>query len=854
MTNVPSDVVCSDEELQEEEGLYYDGREHRVVQKPVALEVGGTVTGRTLVFVHHHQDSSKSYIFSGGGVLYNGSTAIGGLSVGNGLKVQAIGNILVVRDEGGVHYVLWKDDGYNYLGDRIPVPEVKFRVGGTLESAKHWSGKLVSGETINIEWSCSLGDSDFYRDIYEAYVVKGARGAYNDLVIGLYSKNLNSLRTEKLFSRPFFACCALELYDGSYIYQSAPQLLFPSVRHSTWAKTDPYSDYFHVILQTYGHELELCANFDYSEFADIVKDVVVFVTEEAQIYDTLSDQDINPDGPLRSVVNGEVVYSIAHDYVGAAFEYAFVNAPDTTELYHTYFYPLKRYEDADIINNIKSLSVFYRLFSLGTQRSDANNVFTSTRSLIEPHVLENLTSQQQLPIDFYSRCSLNGGVVKCLNNRLHLGNVVRGFADIEEYIFPYGSTPGSEQNVVVGISTPSGDRRVEKTFTTGQRLDLYFYYPDPRAKIVSVDGRKYKLSEHPSLNGAFYLHALPGEDVDIAAEDTTDVLPTATGPETLPSQVWVSEVNNPFVFRPEGVVQVGSGEVMGFASLTTALSQGQFGEYPLVVFTNDGMWALNVGSTGVYVSARPMSREVMNRDAEAIEVDGAVYFTSKKGLMVVDGGRVACVSGQLQTDAFANCRMAYDYRDSMLYIFPESAIYGYEAGKYALLYGMKSGSFTVVTFDEAVGEIVADYPDYLIGTGTTTRTLLSFLGRPLPDDDERTVDAHLVSRPLKLGNGLALKSIMQLRTLCDFTPYDVTVEVVSPVSGETTETTESRIASGSLEIFGSNDLRNWKKLKGIRGVPWKYYRMELTLTGLLATDTVQGIVLVTQERRTNKIR
>ena len=35
ITNVPSDAVCSDNELEECMGLYHDGAEHRPIQKPV---------------------------------------------------------------------------------------------------------------------------------------------------------------------------------------------------------------------------------------------------------------------------------------------------------------------------------------------------------------------------------------------------------------------------------------------------------------------------------------------------------------------------------------------------------------------------------------------------------------------------------------------------------------------------------------------------------------------------------------------------------------------------------------------------------------------------------------------------
>ena len=40
----------------------------------------------------------------------------------------------------------------------------------------------------------------------------------------------------------------------------------------------------------------------------------------------------------------------------------------------------------------------------------------------------------------------------------------------------------------------------------------------------------------------------------------------------------------------------------------------------------------------------------------------------------------------------------------------------------------------------------------------------------------------------------------------------------------------------------------------LRTKPWKYYRFRYNFSGLLATDRFAGTVLITQERRTNKLR
>ena len=60
ITNVPSDVLCSDNTLAESVGMVYDNGEHRVIQKPAGYQPGASITinGVTiaceLIIIHRH--------------------------------------------------------------------------------------------------------------------------------------------------------------------------------------------------------------------------------------------------------------------------------------------------------------------------------------------------------------------------------------------------------------------------------------------------------------------------------------------------------------------------------------------------------------------------------------------------------------------------------------------------------------------------------------------------------------------------------------------------------------------------------------------------------------------------------
>jgi hypothetical protein len=379
---------------------------------------------------------------------------------------------------------------------------------------------------------------------------------------------------------------------------------------------------------------------------------------------------------------------------------------------------------------------------------------------------------------------------------------------------------------------------------------VYFFYPDSRATNVVIKNSSdavildAKLTEHKGLNGAYYFCGLPAATPptpDTSAQGQTT--PTERQTETLPNYIIQSEVNNPFVFRAEGYFKVGTGNIIGMSTITQALSEGQFGQFPLLVFSESGIWSLSVASTGYYDSIHPMSREVCNNVKSITQTDGAVFFTSEKGLMVVVGNQVKCVSEQLSGkegtftgrvdlgnfhDFLKKCYIAYDYRDSLLWIFSKRKVNTTEVPyEYCWVYSIKSGTFC--KYNYSASQVVNDYPDYLISDYTHFDSLVD---RPNINLDSRIYTGRLVTRPMKLENALALKSIMQIKHI-HYMNDDATL---------------------TFRMYASNDLKHWVELTSLRGVPWKYYRFRYDFSDLIATDRFAGTMLVTQERRINKMR
>lgn len=108
----------------------------------------------------------------------------------------------------------------------------------------------------------------------------------------------------------------------------------------------------------------------------------------------------------------------------------------------------------------------------------------------------------------------------------------------------------------------------------------------------------------------------------------------------------VSKTNNPIVFPYEQTYTVGFGKIIGFSSNAVAVSQGQFGTYPLYVFTTEGIFAMQVDTSGVgsYLSNAPLSREVCNNPNSIVQTEAGIYFSTDKGLMLLSGSTTALVS------------------------------------------------------------------------------------------------------------------------------------------------------------------------------------------------------------------
>ena len=257
----------------------------------------------------------------------------------------------------------------------------------------------------------------------------------------------------------------------------------------------------------------------------------------------------------------------------------------------------------------------------------------------------------------------------------------------------------------------------------------------------------------------------------------------------------------------------------------------------MLVFTSEGVYGLSVNSEGLYSASYPISREVCNDDSPIIPTDKLIFFASKKGLMATSGGTVACMSEQIRGRITRNFSqfvgesflkflegsiIAYDYRDSLLRIFKPGQTHHY-------IYNMVDKTFAMVNDGIDVKAAVNNYPDNLIQD--KDGNVYSLIGKPDINDDENAYSGSFVTRPLKLGGSLSLKSLRAIKNLVD-----------------------SDNGKVKLEIWGSNDCKHWQKLSSIYGKPWKYFTFKYNITDFKATDSFAGSIVEIQTRREDKMR
>ena len=145
------------------------------------------------------------------------------------------------------------------------------------------------------------------------------------------------------------------------------------------------------------------------------------------------------------------------------------------------------------------------------------------------------------------------------------------------------------------------------------------------------------------------------------------------------NEINVSAPFNPFVFPINYSYSFG-GEIIDIATSYLPISATQIGQYPLTVFTTNGIYAMEQGSGHVlYGSIIPLQPHVIDGKAEATPY--GTFFISSKDLYLLSGREAVNVSGVLHGNKELNLVENESYRALCLNEGESKLLYDY---RYAL--------------------------------------------------------------------------------------------------------------------------------------------------------------------------
>ena len=517
-----------------------------------------------------------------------------------------MGNVVTIYKSNSVEYAIWRAGAFEHLGE-MPDCEGLVSVSiGTNLFDKQETGDFVGGAVANAAAQ-----------------------------VGAINKMLDSIYQEKGFVDRAWFRAAYRLFDGTYIKAS-------QITQISWygdgkfeklntPENCPGSD--NTTNQLYWSDAS--TGKSYTSVHYFKPTIGLAVPAIAQWKDIIVGIDIFTTGSLMSFGTKQVKVTANNtDYI--VEKYATLNEKEFAEkLINAEFY---RYASYDI---------------RGNKEFEADN--TSPSYLAVQTVLT-------LPDQAVYTAKKGGSY----NFKYHIFDYEKRL--FKGYRLPKSFNASGENDfwsadivaLYVIVETEDGKKVVKRDpVALSEKVFGYFSFPDSRASKIIVeysDGSQklVELKPHPHRNEAYCVYVRmkqtgngtvpviinPESNVETPQEYTVD------DKEAAKNILKVSAVDNPFYF-PTAQTYKFEGEIKGLASNAEAISTGQFGQYPLFVFTDTGIWAMGVDTSGqgAYTTQSPFSREVCN--GAICPVSGGVVFSTDKGVMVISGGQVADLSAAL---------------------------------------------------------------------------------------------------------------------------------------------------------------------------------------------------------------
>ena len=665
ISRTPSDRMSEDGGLSESLNMYLDTAESApaFVPKDVTEELGLPADLEAeRIFIHKTanyenyivvQDNSV-YAYIGGQkslvLTLNGSETIN--------DTTSVGNTLVISTNKRLLYMLYKNSSYTYLGEDVPRPVIEFR---TVSNVYPETNSFI----YLLQQATGLYDPVYGLDVdaWNKAVAKQDLGEDTPLVVinkkiwESVSERLDGIKKERKFAAPFFVRYAVRLYDLSYYHISEPILIGAGydsfldieatrIRTTSSGVTTYISWRLNNVFTSVAHLIK----WDIAGWDDIIQSIDIFIS--TPLYFPNYEARLSK---LVMTANGGNDFPVNTDYYNITFQMS-----DETEF-------------KSIENEILSKSVFFKYasFSLAElEKLETGYDLAEHNDILLQDVLEE---QDRLSESVFAK-RFTASSLSSFNNRLIINVLSQSYSEGFN-VLPSTNValraPGKSSKLARffaffledGTKIFARDSRGEKDFYAyevtvpgDQGYEIHeaamfglLFFPEVSCNKVAIcdeEGymRVVKMKRHPSLPYSYAFWGLSKTDLDLQGEDIyldEFLKDEITSKQT--NKLLVSETSNPFSFPLEGVFEFQS-SVLGIAVATSALSQGQFGQFPLYVFTEDGIWTMETAADGSFVSQKPLSREVCINPDSICSIDNAVVFVTSKAVMMIQGSQVMNIS------------------------------------------------------------------------------------------------------------------------------------------------------------------------------------------------------------------
>ena len=616
ITNVPDDGLNEPGDMAVLMNMRHKGGELVPCGKPIPTDLMMGKIRQAL----YHANSTFWLVLDNNGVLQEWSSSLNKrLKVENVSSFSIMGNMVIINFADRVEYALWKGKNYEYLGGLPNIP--KLYIKPNITKYRYGNEGVLDNNPDSEMYNYRHQKGNIDKTLAYVYQV----GGYVD--------------------RAWFKV-GVKLFDGSYIEIDGVQEVscFPNNTSNRtngditskvigvqkiWEEDGGTGEYF-TELNYFVPEFTIVEELD--KWKDVIASIDVFSTGSIMSYTTAM---LTRDIAGQEVPPGIEVYTLK---TGQQLKDSLINAE------------------------------FYKVASFNVNGEVAWKIEdTSPSNIAVQDILKDVAVHSVIPQKAVT-----------YNARLHTYNYKEKMFDGHTSASSCHSLTPSYYlediwTVYVHINTDDGikvvkreDARYANTDKTMKHL-YYFSYPDSRAFLMEIfsDGKELHLplTPHPTRNEAYNVVI---ETVDVVLDGGTTneyvlqnvpliheggwrqagVQPNVVNGIEYKNTLKVSAVDNPLYF-PTAQTYKFEGEIKGLASNAEAISTGQFGQYPLFVFTDTGIWAMSVDASGqgAYTTQSPFCREVCN--GAICPVSGGVVFSTDKGVMVISGGQVADLSAAL---------------------------------------------------------------------------------------------------------------------------------------------------------------------------------------------------------------